>query len=466
MTEDVQRSYALLGLDPGAAPDEIKKAYFRLVRVHPPEKDPEEFQEIRRAYEMLKDGPPVVEEERFSAPEDPNVLYLLEQARRRSERKEYRAAADCVADALTFAPDHPFLLLLLARLQIRAGNPRKAANTAKKLQKCAPDFSEAYALAANGYYASGWYKKAFPEYKKAYELGYRDFDFLTDYADAADDNGACELAAVLRRELLKNTKWDQSNIDSALYLYRSEAEHCKDESAVLAFLEEYGQFLSANRRLLRGQSVELAAPLMFFAVEKPQLLGFPSVYSKIDTLAESLERIVRDMEPDFVENVRIFMLFTSLRMDPDFSDSDWPLLAQVVLNPNEDGRMTRYGLLDTLLCLLKEREQSLAQLEAIRSQYPFFYQHIKEYCGVFYRDKAEEQFEKLKREHARLSEQYAGGQFYKRYPEEKTLPRGVLAYSDSKPFVRETKKPGRNDPCPCGSGLKFKRCCLGKGIYD
>src|SRR4051812_20645776 len=22
-------------------------------------------------------------------------------------------------------------------------------------------------------------------------------------------------------------------------------------------------------------------------------------------------------------------------------------------------------------------------------------------------------------------------------------------------------KPGRNEPCPCGSGLKFKRCCAG-----
>ena len=22
---------------------------------------------------------------------------------------------------------------------------------------------------------------------------------------------------------------------------------------------------------------------------------------------------------------------------------------------------------------------------------------------------------------------------------------------------------GRNDPCPCGSGSKFKKCCLGKG---
>jgi hypothetical protein len=25
-----------------------------------------------------------------------------------------------------------------------------------------------------------------------------------------------------------------------------------------------------------------------------------------------------------------------------------------------------------------------------------------------------------------------------------------------------SKKPGRNDPCPCGSGLKYKRCCLAK----
>jgi len=29
--------------------------------------------------------------------------------------------------------------------------------------------------------------------------------------------------------------------------------------------------------------------------------------------------------------------------------------------------------------------------------------------------------------------------------------------------AREARpKPGRNDLCPCGSGIKFKRCCLGK----
>lgn len=31
------------------------------------------------------------------------------------------------------------------------------------------------------------------------------------------------------------------------------------------------------------------------------------------------------------------------------------------------------------------------------------------------------------------------------------------------PFVREDRKIGRNDPCPCGSGKKFKHCC-GKAV--
>jgi hypothetical protein len=38
--------------------------------------------------------------------------------------------------------------------------------------------------------------------------------------------------------------------------------------------------------------------------------------------------------------------------------------------------------------------------------------------------------------------------------------RKVLAGEyDEKPFVREDAKIGRNDKCPCGSGLKYKKCC-------
>jgi hypothetical protein len=31
-----------------------------------------------------------------------------------------------------------------------------------------------------------------------------------------------------------------------------------------------------------------------------------------------------------------------------------------------------------------------------------------------------------------------------------------------KPVVRAGSKLGRNDPCPCGSGKKYKKCCLGE----
>ena len=36
------------------------------------------------------------------------------------------------------------------------------------------------------------------------------------------------------------------------------------------------------------------------------------------------------------------------------------------------------------------------------------------------------------------------------------------AQSAQPPYRREAPKVGRNEPCPCGSNLKFKRCCLGK----
>jgi hypothetical protein len=33
----------------------------------------------------------------------------------------------------------------------------------------------------------------------------------------------------------------------------------------------------------------------------------------------------------------------------------------------------------------------------------------------------------------------------------------------AKPFVHRAAKTGRNDPCPCGSGRKFKQCCRSLG---
>ena len=469
MTEEVLHSYEVLGLSADASPGDIKKAYFRLVRLHPPEKDPEAFQQIRRAYELLKDGPPAVEEQTFSPPDDPAVLYLIRHGVRLAQSGNEKAAEGCFAEALKLFPNDPFLLLNLARLQKNAGHPRKAAGTAQRLAKAVPGFAEAHAIAAAGFFEGGWYKKALPEYREAYRLGYRGLEFLTDYADAADASGEHPEAESLRRDLLKNTKWDSETIESSLYLFYSRAAHCPpEESSVLSFLEEYEQFLRSHRRLLKPFGVGLAAPFMSVCASQPKALGSFSVYKKMDALAETVETIFAPDSPQDTAAIRGELLLTTMDQDSRLSGSFWPEFALAALvSEVEDAGLHRYAVLDAFLCLIKDRENSLSSLPLIRSSYPYLFEKCRSEIDLLASgEKADGQIEKLKQEYARLSKNYDGGRYYSRFPEERPLPRGVLAYSDSVPFVRETKKPGRNDPCPCGSGKKFKKCCLGKGIYD
>jgi len=43
--------------------------------------------------------------------------------------------------------------------------------------------------------------------------------------------------------------------------------------------------------------------------------------------------------------------------------------------------------------------------------------------------------------------------------------KGIQDLMGRKPIRRKEKKIGRNEPCPCKSGLKYKKCCLNKIIY-
>jgi preprotein translocase subunit SecA len=48
-------------------------------------------------------------------------------------------------------------------------------------------------------------------------------------------------------------------------------------------------------------------------------------------------------------------------------------------------------------------------------------------------------------------------------PARVTLSRGDIKSAGKATQKREGAKIGRNDPCPCGSGKKYKKCC-GQGV--
>ncbi len=50
----------------------------------------------------------------------------------------------------------------------------------------------------------------------------------------------------------------------------------------------------------------------------------------------------------------------------------------------------------------------------------------------------------------------------KGFPSETQVKRGVRLVNDDKLLA---EKLGRNDLCPCGSGKRFKKCCLQKGRF-
>lgn len=52
----MENPYAVLGIPRNASPEAVKRAYFSLIRKHPPERDPEGFKRIRMAYDSLRDA--------------------------------------------------------------------------------------------------------------------------------------------------------------------------------------------------------------------------------------------------------------------------------------------------------------------------------------------------------------------------------------------------------------------------
>ena len=69
-----ENPYQVMGLASTATEPEIRRTYFKLVREHPPERDPDQFKRIRTAYEILRDPDRRAEWDLFVAVQPPDPL--------------------------------------------------------------------------------------------------------------------------------------------------------------------------------------------------------------------------------------------------------------------------------------------------------------------------------------------------------------------------------------------------------
>ena len=97
--------FAVLGLEPNAAPEEIRRRYLELIRQHPPERDPDRFAEIHAAYGLASD--PIKRwSTRLCTPLLPKVDALVAGFKLRPQRFATAALLRCAERITTTPPTH------------------------------------------------------------------------------------------------------------------------------------------------------------------------------------------------------------------------------------------------------------------------------------------------------------------------------------------------------------------------
>lgn len=119
--------YDVLGVSETASEEEIKDAFFELVREHPPEQDPDAYQQLREAYDVLSD--PIARREYDSmAQHGDEIDSLQEEAEALLNREEpdVQTAIEKLKRATVLGPDIGLLRDRLGTAYLLDNQPEKA----------------------------------------------------------------------------------------------------------------------------------------------------------------------------------------------------------------------------------------------------------------------------------------------------------------------------------------------------
>lgn len=454
--------YEILGLKRGASPQEIKRAYFTMVRKYSPEKDPEKFREIRDAYEHLQkmendQGPDL------PGPTEPVALMMLKEIERFRKQGNKERVRDACEEAHRRFPDEIIFLYMMMMAQREAGNTGKAVKNAELLVEKEPDNKWFWRELAISYMERGYTQKAFRAFEKGYELGCRDNDFILTFSQECRDYGEYDTGIKILFEMLHRQKrWEREEIPEAIeaYYILLDMDYAgrmgyfqKIVQELIEFLNRYSVYIEENLKLL------VSALAAFSAMSEHTL----EKYQTIDRLHQLLERICHSSNNIIMlKKVREYCMFEWIGYDERLSDTVKRGVEAFLEMADIDAVLLKYAKLDVKLCMIEERQEILPQLEILKKEYSPYYEKEEDFFRQLESGQGlEELKQKLLKPYSRLSGEVSGGFYFEKYPQEAIRGRGkvIHAGTESSPYERSGRKIGRNEPCPCGSGRKYKHCC-------
>ncbi len=459
----MRKDYEILGIDENADEKAIKRAYFKLIRTHSPEKDPERFQEIRAAYERLTEEKDQPENSiSIEVPADDKFAEsMYEQIHQLMQEREYGKAAQTAKEGMKYYQEVECFLYLYARCSILDGKPGNAVKSYEKLVKRFPDKLYYQSELAKAYHLRGYTRKAYTVFRQVYDQGWREIDFLNLFSLCCYAQKKCDEAVQVLENLIasippeKMAGWIPELLEAytgllALYLdkpypIRKVVDECS------AFLDQVGSRIHDYDDLL----IQLYLLVKTAAVTDEG--------EEIDALAEKMSVFVPDIfdEKEPREVTEAYHLLE----DERFSDLMKLTMEAFILQDDEGYSEEEYENFmqdDAILCQLEEWPKQRDEIALMQQEYPCAYDCMKDVWDIITKSKGRRSLLKdaILEEYGKKERKYQSGHYYELYPE-KRQDMGQVHWDSQEDgqYVRQGKKVGRNDPCPCGSGRKYKNCC-------
>lgn len=471
----MRKDYEILGIDENADEKTIKRAYFKLIRTYSPEKAPERFQEIRAAYERL------IEEKK--QPENGIVLEfpkddvlaknMFDNIQVLMHEMDYNKAAELAKQGMQHYNEIECFLYMFARCSILNNKSGNAVKAYEKLVKQFPDKIYYKMELAKAYLMRGYNRKAFDMFQTAYTEGCREILFLLEYATCCVDRREYITGQSVLMNLLDAIPPEKVNsyipelIEAydglfSIFMYsRYPIEDVIDRCT--AFLDKVGSRVQEPMELL----------LDLYAVT--------SIVSKVSggqAINNLVTRLGEQVPYDVIKNTDMGWMKEQIETEQMLADERFSPLTKYTIQAYMEYDYKYYGEeqkdyetfleMDATLWQIEEWPKQRKELELLKNLYPNVYEGMpKELWDILFTS-SREQLIAIRNhviiDYSRLERKFQNGRYFEMYPERRSNMEQVLWDSlESGTFVRENKKIGRNEPCPCGSGKKYKNCC-GKGV--
>ena len=446
--------YGTLNIVSTATQAEIKKAYFKLVRTYPPERHPEEFMRIREAYELLIDETTRREYDQVASMPEIVQKYFLEGRKKLAEGNA-GTAIHLLEQVIKTYPDITMVQCLLGDAYLENENSVKAIRIYEQLVARDRNNAGFMRRLAHAYDMRGWHRKAIEHYRRALQL---DEDNISLWLGLIE----CYLGGD-DYELAKETVWQALEV----------SERSGWDNLELYYHIIQVDIFSGDRESLKTHLAEMQNKALDKEEDKANVAWFLAILAKKLLICDLYEESAATIDAAFTlipddeellaikaeinEEAEVHKELGRLK-DDKAVDSNLSEMLEFEIAMRDNPFFREYDV--TQFCyemdIIVELESYRKSILHLKKEYPTLFAIKREFFNDVLDRKKEEN---LHNKYRKMFKKYE-----KLYPEKFVFDGDEhddedMEFQIAQPYVRNEPKVGRNEPCPCGSGKKYKKCC-------